>query len=149
MELEVSERLKELDLIQSCISRMSDDSLKMKGWSMAVFVAVLGLLPDHVSHLFIAFVGTVMGLLFWSLDASYLRLERLYRAKYQWVIMNRATDDRFLFDLDPANKEMRIFSLGQTEYESFRSAFWSKFVVGFHFFPILFYWIWFYIERRS
>lgn len=98
---------KEIDLIQSCISRMAQNSFMVKGWVItlvAACCAVSSLNSNEWKMLFI--FGALAIILFWYLDAFFLKTERLYRYKYEWVIKNRLSKDIHEFDLNPYNKQM-------------------------------------------
>ena len=41
----IIERHKEIDLIQSCINRMAQNSFQVKGWTVALFAVILALGP--------------------------------------------------------------------------------------------------------
>ena len=97
---------KEIDLIQSCISRMAQNSFVIKGWLITLVTVILALLPDKVDVKILCGVVIVATLCFWYLDAYFLRLERLYRWKYEWVITNRGNSLSHLYDLNPKNHEM-------------------------------------------
>ena len=119
---------KELDMLQSCISRKAESSFRIKGWAIAVFVAVLGLLPSRFDPRFVAIAGSLIVLMFWIMDASYLQQERLYRLKYQWVIKNRQKSESFVFDLNCGNPNTWDIEDGQEKYKYFKSAMlsWSE-----------------------
>lgn len=59
--------VKEIDLIQSCINRMAQNSFIIKGWTISL---------------------------------------KLYRWKYEWIINNRVNSNKYLYDLNPYNKDM-------------------------------------------
>lgn len=85
---------KELDLIQSCITRMANNSFMIKGWTLTLFVALITFfnlknLPDII--LIFALISVV--LLFAYLDSFYLWQERKYVKLYSDVIEKRATGD--------------------------------------------------------
>lgn len=98
---------KEIDLIQSCISRMSNNSFLVKGWLVAILVSALGFLKEDITWLFgSALIAAIVGL--WALDSHYLYIERKYRWKYEWLIENRINgNEDHLFDLNPDQREMR------------------------------------------
>ncbi|RKZ37841.1 MAG: hypothetical protein DRQ49_15505 [Gammaproteobacteria bacterium] len=87
--------LKEIDLIQSIINRMSNTSFLIKGWAVTMisFIFAFRANPETLPLVFIPLI------LFWFLDAYFLQQERLYRKLYKWVIENRMTDDSHLFSL--------------------------------------------------
>lgn len=85
---------KELDLIQSCITRMANNSFMIKGWTLTLFVALITFfnlkdLPDII--LIFALMSIVF--LFSYLDAFYLWQERKYVQLYSDVIEKRDKGD--------------------------------------------------------
>jgi hypothetical protein len=88
--------IKEVEIIQDTIKRMSFNSFIVKGWTVTLVVATL-LLKGTEIQIFIAFVPL---LIFWILDAYFLRQERIYRKLYDWVINNRLKTEEFLFDMN-------------------------------------------------
>lgn len=94
---------KEIDLIESCITRMADNSFKCKGWAVTLVVAVLGLwCYSDFGLLEVAVISFTPILCFWIMDTKYLQMERAYRRKYEWVTENRPKGDMTgLFDLNP------------------------------------------------
>lgn len=88
--------IKELEITQGIINRMAYNSFIIKGWTITLVVATL-LLKGDKYNTFIAFIPIVV---FWFLDAYFLRLERLYRRLYNWVKDNRLKTQDFLFDLN-------------------------------------------------
>ena len=98
---------KEIDLIQSCISRMAQNSFMVKGWVITLVAACCAVSSLNSSEWKILFIfGGLAIILFWYLDAFFLKMERLYRFKYEWVIKNRLRKDDYAFDLNPYNKHM-------------------------------------------
>lgn len=97
---------KEIDLIQSCINRMAQNSFLIKGWLITLIAVVLGLLPKQFDMRVLCIVSILITLCFWYLDAFFLRTEKLYRWKYEWVIKMRMQSDDFYYDLNPYNKNM-------------------------------------------
>jgi predicted PurR-regulated permease PerM len=88
--------LKEIDLIQSIISRMSNTSFLIKGWAVTMISFIFAFRTNQ-AVLPLVFIPLF---LFWFLDGFFLQQERLYRKLYQWVIENRMTDDSHLFSLN-------------------------------------------------
>lgn len=87
--------LKEIDIIQSIIKRMSHNSFLIKGWTLTLVVVSL-LLKGTQEHVFLAIIPLIT---FWLLDSYFLRQERLYRKLYEWVIKNRLQKDDELFSM--------------------------------------------------
>lgn len=101
---------KEIDLIQSCVNRMAQNSFMVKGWLITLVTVILALLPENVNVRGVCVIVLLATFCFWYLDAFFLRLERLYRWKYEWVISKRAENDKFYYDLNPMNQDMWLLS---------------------------------------
>jgi len=99
---------KEIDLIQSCITRMAQNSFIVKGWLITLLTVVLTLKPEIVDINILCLICAVSTFCFWALDAFFLKTEKMYRMKYEWVIKNRINSDDYMFDLNPYNSEMWI-----------------------------------------
>lgn len=50
-EVSIEEIHKEIDLIQSCITRMAQNSFMIKGWFVSIYAVILALLPEKVRGL--------------------------------------------------------------------------------------------------
>lgn len=99
---------KEIDLIQACIIRMAQNSFMVKGWLISLIAVVFALLPENFNIKLLCIVGLVVSGCFWYLDGFFLKMEKLYRWKYEWVICNRLESDSFCYDLNPYNTEMWV-----------------------------------------
>ena len=104
--------LKEIDLIQAVIKRMASNSFLIKGWTVTLVVATL-LLKGEGAHPAIAFIPL---LIFWLLDAFYLRTERMYRELHIWVVANRESTDDHLFCLDAKRFESQVAGIIRTMF---------------------------------
>ena len=106
----------ELKMVQGVINRMGTNSFLIKGWAITLVVATL-LLKGSIYQYFIAFLPWVM---FWYLDAYFLRLERLYRKLFDWLRINRLKSKEYLFDVNSKSLESRfrkdVDCLGQTMF---------------------------------
>jgi len=87
-------RTKDLEFVQDIIARLSNNSFKIKGWSITLIVVVL-LFRTRDLHLLVAFIP-LFG--FWTLDAYYLKLERRYRSMYEDA--RTGNQDRDQFEMD-------------------------------------------------
>lgn len=88
--------LKEIDIIQDIIKRMAFNSFIIKGWAITLVVVTLLLKGTEKYQVWIAFIPLVV---FWFLDAYFLRQERMYIILYDWVINNRLKTEEHLFDM--------------------------------------------------
>ena len=105
--------MKEIDLVQNCISRMAQYSFIVKGWTISMVAALLALTPQKTNIKLLCIVCFVLTGCFWYLDATFLKTEKLYCRKYKWIITNRGSTSEFSFDLDPN-------AIHLLEYKSYR-----------------------------
>ena len=95
---------KEIDLIQSCISRMAHNSFLIKGWLISLIAIILTLfLKGEFKQPSIIILVELLGLIivFWILDAYFLQQERIFRKFYKNVIEKRLKgDDSELYSLN-------------------------------------------------
>ena len=81
-------------------------------WCITLISAMLALVFKEANGL-IVFLGFMLPIsIFWLLDAYFLRLEKMYRKMYEWVIEERPKgNDKYSFDLDPKRFESEVCSL--------------------------------------
>ncbi|MBV9718258.1 MAG: hypothetical protein JOZ77_03000 [Candidatus Eremiobacteraeota bacterium] len=72
---------KYIDILQATIARLAANSFQVKGWSVALGSVIIGFTAKD-SHPQLAWLALIPIGAFWLLDAYYLALERLYRARY-------------------------------------------------------------------
>lgn len=101
---------KEIDLIQACINRMANNAFLIKGWLISLIAVVLTLLPENFEIRWLCIVGLLATICFWYLDAYFLKIERLYRWKYEWVIVERVNTTKWSYDLKPDNSNMWLLN---------------------------------------
>lgn len=106
---------KEIDLIQACISRMANNSFLVKGWLISLIAVGLALLPETFNIKVLCIISTLICFCFWYLDAFFLKMEKLYRWKYEWIIKNRLTNDQHCYDLNPYESKMWLTGNGGKE----------------------------------
>lgn len=76
--------LKHLEFIQAVITRLANNSFLMKGWALTVAGAFYGFAVKGTNWR-LAAIGLMPVLIFWGLDAYFLRQERLFRGLYDQV----------------------------------------------------------------
>jgi hypothetical protein len=77
----LTDQVKHLELIQNVVSRMAANSFLLKGWSVTLAAALLGLAAKDSDPKF-ALIALFPPVVFWGADAYYLRQERLFRKLY-------------------------------------------------------------------
>ena len=125
--------LKECELVQNVISRMANNQFYIKGWTITLVIASL-LLKGNVYHYLVAFIPL---LIFWIYDSYFLRLEKLYRAHYNWIIDHKSEKNEFHLDIDKTRIENRLRkNLGNNFIKSvpcLRQTLFSKIIFVFYF----------------
>ena len=101
--------LKEIEIIQDIIKRLDSHQFMLKGWAITLVVVTL-LLKGNENQVLIAFIPL---LVFWFLDAHFLRIERMYRKMYEWIISNRLKTNEHLLDMDAYRFEEEVESTPQ------------------------------------
>lgn len=97
---------KEIDLIQGCINRMAHNSFVVKGWLISLIAVVLGLFSKNFNINLLCLICLIITWCFWYLDGFFLKTERLYRWKYEWIIKKRLTTDENCYNLNPYEESM-------------------------------------------
>ncbi len=83
------DKRKHLEFIQGVINRLSSNTFLFKGWSVTIIVAVFSAMITTGNYELVwVLLGSII--VFWSIDAYYLMLERAYRSLYDDVV-NSAT----------------------------------------------------------
>jgi hypothetical protein len=142
MELFKEEIHKELDLVQTIITRMASNSFEVKKWLIGILTAIVvfkqeELLGGHGRLMWILLVPIAA---FWYLDAFFLSTEKLYREMYKWIIANRPLTDKYLYDLNTMQREYpdgTTTNFVQPKNSVWRVAF-SKTLWPFYLVPVLF-----------
>lgn len=82
-----------LQMIQSIIARMGENSFSLKKWSIGMMIAIFAFAGDSTHEASI--IALVPLIVFWFLDAYYLMLERKFRALYDDVRIKKEEDIDF------------------------------------------------------
>jgi hypothetical protein len=77
-------KIKHLEILQATITRMASNSFLIKGWCITLVAAILAL-ASQGSNQNIIFVSYLPIIMFWTLDAYFLRQERLFRKLYDKI----------------------------------------------------------------
>ena len=111
-----------LEMIQSVITRMANNSFLLKGWAVTL-VSAMFVLSAKESDKWFFLIAYVPILLFWALDSYYLQTERKYRMFYKKAANAPESDIDFTMPLLESSRE------DKTNY--FQSLF-SKTEIGFY-----------------
>ncbi len=103
---------KEIDLIQSCITRMASNSFLIKGWTISIIAIVLALVDKEINPLLLCLMLLLPLIAFWWLDAFFLYTEKLYRKLYEWVITERPKKNaELMYNLNPHRFKDKLFQI--------------------------------------
>jgi hypothetical protein len=121
-------RLKHLEFIQDVITRLANDSFLMKGWALTVAGAFYGFAVKGMSWE-VAAIGLMPVLIFWGLDAYFLRQERLFRGLYDQVRQRNARIEPF--SMNAAAYASGVASWGRTLISRTLAPFYGPvFIIG-------------------
>ena len=116
-------RVRHLEMIQTVITRMAQNSFTYKGWAITLVAGIFALAAAGGMRWEFVAVALLPTLVFWGLDGYYLRQERLFRKLYD--AMRSA---------EPADWQNARFSMDTTPYASgvagWLGVCWSRTVTG-------------------
>ncbi|MCI5879252.1 MAG: hypothetical protein MRZ34_00485 [Bacillales bacterium] len=121
----MEKKISHLNMIQSIITRMGNNSFALKGWAVGIMIAVYAFAGNSNVK---AVIVTLMPLIvFWFIDTYYLMLERKFRCLYDDV---RIKDEKDIdFSMNP--NDVKI-NLDEVKKYGFFSIFFSKSVLPFY-----------------
>ena len=101
----MNDRTKHLEMIQTVVARHASAGFSIRGWAVVLVSALVGLAAKDANPRY-AVVVVLPVLMFWALDAYYLRQERLFRALYDHVRCTSETD----FSMDTTSTGSKVDS---------------------------------------
>lgn len=84
---------KEIDLVQGCITRMSDKSLYIKGWFITLITVIVAIDDIKFTDSLLIFI-IILSAVFLYLNSRYIAYERCFRKLYSWNLEQRAQGSR-------------------------------------------------------
>ena len=102
-------KFKHMDYIQSAISRMASNSFYLKGWDITIISAIVALSFKESNWRLYA-CALILNIVFWFLDAYYLRQEKLFRELYSKV--SKISDDNLVdFSMNTSEFKKKISAI--------------------------------------
>lgn len=102
-------KLKHIDIVQSTISRMAQNSFTIKGWTITILVGLFVFLQkDNFRNNMIIYLVPII--FFWILDSYYLWQERLFRKLYNDVIVNVTEESDLSMNIIQYKNTVKFFS---------------------------------------
>lgn len=97
-------KMKHLEMIQGIINRMGSNSFSLKGWAVTLVAGIFALAAKDTDKMYFLIVYIPV-IVFWGLDAYYLKQERLYRSLYSKVA--KTQEDKIDFSMDTSLEEFK------------------------------------------
>lgn len=94
-----ADRIKHMEMVQAVVARLGGNGFVVKGWAITVAGAFQGFSVTRENG-WLALVGILPTVLFWFLDASFLRSERAFRVLFERVRLGK-TDSFFMNATSP------------------------------------------------
>lgn len=110
-----------LNMIQGVINRLAHNSFLLKGWAVTLISAVLAVIAAREAPNYLALVALLPAVVFWGLDAYYLRQERLFRNLYDYIRV--AGDPEKGGPIEPFTMHIGAFT---DEVQSWFRTLWSR-----------------------
>ena len=95
-------KIAHFQMIQAVITRMAGYSFMAKGWTVTLVTALFALAAANVNGFFV-YVAYLPAIMFWALDAYFLRQERLFRKLYDQVRETKDGTVDFSMNTHPFN----------------------------------------------
>ena len=92
-------------MIQGVINRMAGNSFLIKGWSVTLVSALFALAAAGTNRRFV-YLAYFPSVMFWALDAYFLRQERLFRKLYDFVRSQGDSDIDYSMNTRPFETEV-------------------------------------------
>ena len=118
-----------LTQIQLVVIRMAVNSFLLKGWAVTLVAALFALASVDSQREF-AYLALLPAIMFWGLDAYYLRQERLFRKLYDGVRTVPLGTLKDTFSMDTKPYENKVDSLFATIRTPILVAFHGAIVVA-------------------
>lgn len=98
----MEKKMRHLEMIETIIERMGNNSFQLKGWAVTL-VAIVGALAAQGSDKRFFLVAFIPLVAFWFLDAYYLQMERKYKILYKNVAVK--DEEQIDFNMDTKSIE--------------------------------------------
>jgi hypothetical protein len=111
---------------------MANNSFLIKGWAVTLNVAILSLSKDDIDSKIIS-ITIFLTLLFWILDAYFLKQERIFRQRYDEVRIQ--SENEIDFSMEPISNQNSITNYFVVAFSKTLSIFY-----GIHIIAIFLFW---------
>ncbi len=119
-------RIKHMEMVQAVVARLGGNGFLVKGWAITIAAGFSGFALSQDNG-WLAAIALVSVLFFWSVDAYFLRSERLFRALFTQLRTMDESVEPFLMDAT-SEKFINRVRAGQTKSSSNVASWWSSVV---------------------
>lgn len=109
--MEMGNKQKHLEFIQTAVNRMAGNLFLLKGWSITLIAALFALSAKDSNQLYILIAYFPL-FIFWSLDGYFLSQERKFRALYDHVRSLSDSEIDFSMNTRPFSSDPRNTWIG-------------------------------------
>ena len=117
-------RIKHMEMIQAVVARLGGNGFLVKGWAITIAAGFSGFALSQDNG-WLGAIGLISVLFFWSVDAYFLRSERLFRALFTQVRTCDELIEPFFMDATGEIFVERV-GTGQTKSPSSAASWWSS-----------------------
>jgi hypothetical protein len=107
-----ADRIAHLQMVQGVISRMGQNGFYAKTWSVSMMAAVFALVPADPTTKRGLWLVLIPAVVFWGLDAYYLRQERRFRKLFAAVVASTTA----CFSMDVGVFDSEVPTIGQMAF---------------------------------
>lgn len=119
-------RIKHMEMVQAVVARLGGNGFLVKGWAITIAAGFSGFALSR-DNAWLGAIGLISVLFFWSVDAYFLRSERLFRALFTQVRTRDELIEPFFMDATGDAFVERVRT-GQTKSPSSAASWWSSVV---------------------
>ena len=85
-------KIRHLEMIQRVITRMSSNSLLLKGWAITLMAGIFAITEERNNCCLLVYLLII---LFWLLDSMYLQFERQFKVLYKNIAEGKQSEAAF------------------------------------------------------
>ena len=119
-------RIKHMEMVQTVVARLGGNGFLVKGWAITIAAGFSGFALSQDNG-WLAAIALVSVLFFWSVDAYFLRSERLFRTLFNQLRTTDESVEPFFMDATSEAFVNRVRA-GQTNSSSNVASWWASVV---------------------
>lgn len=125
----MEKKIKHLEMIESVIERMGNNSFQLKGWAVAL-VSIIGAMAVKDTDRTFFLLAFIPLLAFWFIDSYYLQSERKYKYLYKTVLKKEESEIDFNMDIDNIEKKGTQMQFGKCLCSKTEAGFYGPIIIA-------------------